>query len=79
MDGGRGTSFSVKTIRTPPAKVTDRVGSEAWGNIAGAGAGNAAVDDGIENGIGTGIGTRGRHEGAPADGGEGGLEGASTC
>lgn len=72
-DGGRGTSLSVKTMRTPPANVMDCVGSGACG--AGAGAGN---DVAVENCIDGGIGRWGLNVNVSEETG-GGLEGASTC
>ena len=46
-EGGRGRSFSVKTMRVPPANVIDRVGRGVWDNDTGVG--NEA---GTEIGIG---------------------------
>jgi hypothetical protein len=48
-DGGQGTSLSVKTMRTPPANVMDRVGfgDGARGNSTDSDTGDVAVDDEI--------------------------------
>jgi len=59
-DGGRGTSFSVKTMRTPPANVMDRVGSGVGGSDVDVG--SEAVDDAVE--IEIGIGAWGTNEAA---------------